>query len=185
MKKLAAFLWLASLGIIAQTPQPRTPSNHQSPINELLAKPMDWHEHRARMFENSQVTMIFTLTTSWIPGPDHKGMFRYKMSAAPEVPATLNERAKYPELSGHEGVEQFIRRVNQCLISLVLYDPDGFILRKVPIEFSYGADENAHIVALTANDAVQMDVEEYNKFVWDPKGSGTYTIDWSCPESNQ
>jgi len=188
MKKLMVAIALLAFSVLisAQTPRPHSQPTHQSPsINGLLAKPMDWNERRVRMFEDSQVTMIFTLTTSWIPGPDHKGMFRYKMSAAPDVPTALNERAKYPELAGHEGIEQFIRRVNQCVISLVLYDPDGFILRKIPIEFSFGTDENAHVVALAANDAAQMDIDEYEKLTWDPKGSGTYTINWACPEIGQ
>jgi hypothetical protein len=184
MKHLVAVLLLVASGnIISQAPQSRAPSANRKPqqstaINELLAKPMDWHEHKARMFDDSRVSMVFTLTTSWIPGPDHKGMFRYKMSAAPDIPTTLNERAKFPEFYGYEGIEHFIQRVNRCVISLDLYDPDGFLLRKVPI------DAGAHIVALSANDAIRMDVEEYKKLTWDPKGSGTYTIEWSCPQSS-
>lgn len=181
MKRTLGFALIA-LSMSAYSQSKMSAAHQNTSPNEALAKPLEWHEHKVRLFEDSEVSTVFTLTTSWIPGADHKGMFRYKVIAAPEIPPTLNERAKYPELSGYQGVEHFVRRMNQCLISLVLYDSDGFLLRKVPLSFALGADQDAHITALSANDATQMDADEYRKLKGDTKEAGSYSIDWACRE---
>src|ERR1035441_5519187 len=54
--------------------------------NEHLAKPIDWGEQYVRLFTDSNVLMTFKLATSWIPGQDHKGMFRYKIDISPKMP---------------------------------------------------------------------------------------------------
>jgi len=128
------------------------------------------------MFQDSQVNIVFTLATSWIPGPDHKGSFRFKMMATTQRPPSTEEQEKSPELYGPEATEKLLRRAHDCLIEMELYDTDGFLLRDVAIPFSLGMGGSGKVVALSANNAVQMDAEEYKKFLF-----GSWVVTWTDP----
>jgi hypothetical protein len=141
-----------------------------------MAAPTEWRYFSTRMFQDSQVNIVFNLTTSWIPGPDHKGSFRFKMMATIKKPYSSEEQEKSPELYGQEATETLLRRAHECLIEMELYDTAGFILRDVPIPFSFGMGESGKVVALSANSAVQMDAEEYKKFLF-----GSWVVTWTVP----
>ncbi len=182
MNRVLAFVLLTFSAIaFAQAPErrtePTTGNTHKKLTqNELLAVPNDWNDYSARMFQDSTMVMVFTLTTSWIPGPDHKGMFRYKIGASPKKPPTLHEQLNFPELYGPDAIEKLLKRTHECVISVDLYDADGFILRRIDVPFSYGIDSSTRIVALTANNFTQMDADEYRKLV----EKGSWSISWLC-----
>jgi hypothetical protein len=147
---------------------------------ERYAKPVDWTECSRHLFKDSETSTVFTLKTSWIPGADHKGMFRYIMSAFPKQTSIIADTAKNPELDSPKKIEDFVKRVNSCTINLVLHDTDGFLLRKIPVEFSYKVGEDAHISSLAANDSDQMDAEEYKKFLGDSPMPESWSVTWAC-----
>lgn len=168
-------------GASAQSTNGKTP--RQLSQNERLAKPVDWSEYSAHLFKDSPVTMTFRLATSWIPGEDHKGMFRYKLNAFPKKPTTVAEAVKDTELDTPEKIESFVKRVNQCEIFLALYDSDGFLLRSVPVSFDRGVNSEGQLQALSANRSTQMDADEYRMFVGSNSTSGSWAVSWNCPES--
>jgi hypothetical protein len=155
-----------------QQPQPtRTDS---------LAKPLDWGIFSARLFSDSS-KISFTLSTSWIPGENQKGMLRYKAVAFPETSDSENQGKNGGwGAAGSEAEEKLMKRVSGCLITLQLYDADGFILRKIPVAFSRGVDDQARVNSLTANDAVQMDAHSYRDFAGTSKRSGGWNVSWDC-----
>jgi hypothetical protein len=132
---------------------------------KLLSEPMDWQDFSVRMLPDSQVSMSYNLVTSWIPGPDHKGMLRYKLRAAPDIYMGQAEPKKYPEVATPVQVDAFIRRIKKFQINLVFYDENGFIVRKIPIDFSFGVNEDDNVASLVANEAVQMDMDEYKNLI--------------------
>jgi len=173
------FLLVSSLPGIGQSPAARKAAR-QAALYEQYAKPIEWIENSRHLFKDSETSTIFTLKTSWIPGADHKGMFRYIMSAFPKGATTIADAPKSPELDSPKKVEDFMKRVNLCTINLVLHDTDGFLLRKIPVEFSYRVGEDAHISSLAANDSVEMDLDEYKKFVGDSPMSESWSVTWAC-----
>ena len=166
---------------VAQTQKATGKTTYQFTENERLEFPVFWNAETVRMFKDSEVDMKFSLTTSWIPGPDHKGMFRYKMGVAPIYPPAERERVT-SELYAPDAIEKLLKRTHECIISVDLYDIDGFILRRFDVGFSFGTNSAARIVGLTANDFIQMDVAEYKKLT----ASGTWSVGWLCdPTSSQ
>ncbi len=170
---LVALLFLSCLANAQSFPLKKT---SPASSNSLLAAPMEWHYFSTRMFQDTSVNIVFNLTTSWIPGPDHKGSFRFKMMATTKKPLSTEEQDQSPELYGPEATEKLLRRVHDCLIEMELYDSDGFILRDVAIPFSLGIGTSGNLVALSANNAVQMDAEEYRKFI-----GGSWIVTWTVP----
>jgi hypothetical protein len=140
-----------------------------------LAKPMNWGVFTTRIFPDSP-RVTFSLTTSWIPGENHKGMFRYRIAAIPE-------RTAPPD--GTINVEEtaiLLKHVHSCLIFLNLYDADDFILRKIAVPFGQGVDEQVRLQSLNANEAEQMDATDYRSFV----GGGSWNISWTgCSDVNK
>jgi hypothetical protein len=122
------------------------------------------------MFKTVEKKVKFTLQTSWIPGENRKGMFRYKMTAFPEM----------SELDSAEEIETFMNRVHDYQITLHLYDVDGFLLRALSVPFLFGVDEKARVRGLLANTASQMDANEYRHFVGNGNKSGSWSITWDC-----
>ena len=184
MNRISATLLLACSALcLAQAPGGGAKNSNaprQSNKDELLAKPVDWNEHQAHIFKGSSAIMVFRLATSWIPGEDHKGMLRYKLSAYPKKPTTDAEMAQETTLDTPEHVEMFVSRVSRCQIFLDLFDADGFQLRRDPVPLDLGVDQNARLQALTANKSAQMDADEYRMLIGDGKTSGSYGISWNC-----
>jgi hypothetical protein len=142
---------------------PQTPWQDQ-----LLSVPIRWADASLHLFKDSDAVMIFKLDTSWIPGPDHQGMFRFKVRGIP-APSLLSEQAANPEKYTPEAIEKFVGRVHACDLSLELYDSDDFKLRSVPV------------MGLDANSSVQMDASEYRKLKGTGSVGGTWQMSWHCP----
>jgi hypothetical protein len=112
--------------------------------------------------------MVFKLVTSWIPGEDHKGIFRYK----------------FPKL--HQGYRSALaeyqimfKRTYGCAIVVVLYDADGVPLRRVYPVFKPPVTEQME--TMSANGNVQMDTSEYTDFIGTPGHVGYWDINSACP----
>jgi hypothetical protein len=142
-----------------------------------LARPTDWGSGTFRLLRKDSRQVTFALVTSWIPGENHKGMLRYKLRAFPAP--SIGSSAEHEDMNTPEAVENLMNRVHDCIISLELYDKDGFILRKHDIPFGFGVDAQEHLLALVANDSFQMDAEDYRKWIFE-KGGGSWTIGWDC-----
>jgi hypothetical protein len=146
--------------------------------NEALSIPQSWAPTTLRLFKDSDRKIMFSLATSWIPGDNHQGLFRYKIKGLP-VELTAEDRAL--EMNIPEGNEKFLRRAHACSIELELFDSDEFILRKVPIpSFTYLSSDDGKIVGLNLNEAVQMDASEYRRLLGRPSQSGSWNLSWSC-----
>lgn len=146
-----------------------------------LSKPVDMGTTEIRLFPDSR-KIRFKLTTSWIPGEKHQGMLRYKLLAWVNKPAhhldgnTKDEETDKFDLDDSEPVAKLLERVSHCKIVLALYDKDQFILRQHVVPFIQGMDpEHARVSSLYANDAFQMESQEYRQFI----ASGTWSILWS------
>jgi len=172
MNRALGFALIAfSIPAFPQAPK----ATHQLTKNERLAIPIKWNATSQRMFKDSEVNMTFNLSTSWIPGPDHKGMLRYKMEVAPQKPPVYKEQP-ISNLYSPDAIEKLVNRAHNCVISVDFYDADEFILRRIDIPFSFGVDSSAKIVALIANDFTQMDAGDYKKLV----DKGHWAVSWNC-----
>jgi len=139
-----------------------------------LSKAVDMGTSEYRLFEDEGRKIKFRLVTSWIPGEKHQGMFRYKLDAWIDIPKTDTGAAAY---QADQAVEKLLNRVSRCTITLDLYDKGEFVLRRHRVPFIKGVDaEHARLTSLYANDAFQMDAQEYREFI----GSGSWTILWDC-----
>jgi hypothetical protein len=168
--KIAAALFLA-LCTVASYPAHAQSGTVRS--DAPLAKPQDWKAISPVFFANDPGPKIyFGLQTSWIPGERRTGMFRYKMGAAPLIPAVYSVK----DIAAYAGsaITVRIKRISACNIYLELYDKDDFKLRKILIQFNYGVNEQAEINSLDANNAVQMSASEYRQL-------SSWSIAWNCP----
>ena len=141
---------------------------------KFLAPPSEWNSYSAKIVPKSQVSITFRMTTSWIPGHDHKGALRYKVTATPDLFAAMKTPASYPEVATPERVDSFVKRLGDYRMEIVFYDKDGFVDRKVPLNFGFGVDGDGHITSLFANDAVDMAMDEYKSLLL----QGSYSINW-------
>ncbi len=130
------------------------------------------------MFKDTVSTVDFDLATSWIPGEDHKGMFRFKLTAAPKRPVLGAKLPGNIDYDNPDEVEKFVKRVHRCSIFLKLFDSDGFLLREIPVAFESALDDSGRIIGLSANSAVQMDAEEYRKLLGNAASGGSFNISW-------
>jgi hypothetical protein len=150
-----------------------------APSTAVLAKPVGWESASHRLFQDDARQVTFSLMTSWIPGANHKGMLRYKLTAIPKASAGSSEDAKPAD---RVATEKFVNRVHLCSIFLNLYDHGGFILRRHEVSFAKGVDDDACSISLYANDALQMDADEYRLLVSEQAG-GAWGISWNCYEN--
>jgi hypothetical protein len=174
-----AFCLIFWLPCIAQQPAAEKTSRPATQ-NEALAKPRDWGEVSIRLFKDSEMQMTFGLATSWIPGEEHKGMFRYRLSAYPKTPQTIAERARFPELYSPAAIESFVERVQKCDFILELFDSDQFKLRNVSVFFNRAVDEQARLIGLETNSSSQMDADEYRKLIGNAVVTGSWEIGRAC-----
>ena len=181
-------LFLALLAVTNSLAQSSQPGRTLGANKTSLAKSVDWGVFAARLFSDSN-KVGFRLATSWVPGENHKGMLRYKLLAFSVPPdeqsnkdADCSERAEQhlPCRNEKAEIENLMKRVHACDITLNLYDTQGFVLRKILISFNLGVDDQAIVNSLTANDGVQMDSHEYLDFVGDSKTGGSWSVSWAC-----
>jgi hypothetical protein len=176
MNRSLGFALIAfSIAAFPQSQKSTGKTTYQLTENQRLAVPVIWDAETVRIFKDSELNMTFHLTTSWIPGPDHKGMFRYKMGASPEK-LPLKTQLANPDLYSPEAIEKLLKRTHECIISVDLFDMDGFVLRRFDVPFSFGVDGSAKIVGLTANDFIQMSADEYKNVT----AKGGWSVSWLC-----
>lgn len=177
MSKALAAVFLVGLRLFFAAPssqgQAKASSAHKASPDEILAKPVEWGKVTVRLFKDDERRINFSLTTSWIPGEGHKGMFRYRTAAVMQTP-TFVQAAKSPNAYAPDGIEKLMRRSHSCDIFFVLNDADGFVLRKVLVPLGFGMDTEGHIGSLYVNDSTQMDAAEYRSFIGKPDASGTW-----------
>jgi hypothetical protein len=147
--------------------------------NEALSIPQSWASTTLRLFKDSDRKIVFSLATSWIPGENHQGLFRYKIKGFP-VELTPEQRAL--EMNIPASNEKLLIRAHACSIELELYDSDEFILRKVTLPLFNYLSSDGKIVGLALNEAVQMDATEYRRLLGRPSQSGSWNLTWSCGE---
>ncbi|HEY3988606.1 MAG TPA: hypothetical protein VGM02_04850 [Acidobacteriaceae bacterium] len=167
------FVLLAALQFIAHA-QSRTNLSTVA----TLAAPFDCGTFSPTIDVTVGAKTEFHLETSWIPGKNHKGMFRYKMYVVASDSAV--EHLKNPSFYTPEAIAAQMKRIQGCWESLELYDADGFVLRHIPIAFSLGINDKGLAGSLSSNAAEQMDASEYRQFT----GNGSWSIKWSCPDDN-
>jgi hypothetical protein len=172
---LSLFLMQASLVF----PQGAKKSSSQTKPTAWLSKPMEWGSFTARLFADEK-KVTFQLVTSWIPAEKHQGMMRYRMSAYPDR-SEETETTDATDGKTTSNDEKLLRLVHECIITLNLYDVDGFVLRKIEVPLMQGVDDNAKLTSLHANTAVQMDAAEYRSLLGTPKASGSWNVSWACP----
>jgi hypothetical protein len=172
-RKALVVVLLMLLSSVCQPQSKRT----TAASNEGLSIPQSWSSITLRLFKDSDRQIVLSLATSWIPGDNHQGLFRYKIKGFP-VELTPEERAS--EMNIPEANEKFLRRAHACSMELDLYDSDEFILRKVPLPpFNYLLSSDGKIVGLDLNEAVQMDASEYRRLIGTPSQSGSWNLGWT------
>ncbi len=143
----------------------------QESSNAALAKPIYWGVNAVPMFSDSG-KVLFSLSTSWIPGENHKGVLRYKLLVVEEKKKGVDEAEQ--ALSD----AKTMMRVSNCHVFLRLLDSDGFVLRKFAVKFTLQVDDQSKLRSLESNDSIQMDAQEYRTLIGDSAASGTWDIEW-------
>ncbi len=146
--------------------------NQNSPANDRLAKKIQWGAVNLRLFHDVNAELVFTLATSWIPGEDRKGRFRYKV----DVKAGFEEGTT----STLESTEKVLNKAYACDLFLRLQDSDDFELRTIPLVFAKTVNSSMMLVGLSANSWVPMSATEYRGFVGNSNWPGSWTITWNC-----
>lgn len=167
MKALLALLLCGFCAI------PASSQRHANPDLKVYAAGISRGFLALRIKPTSPWKPIFYLKTSWIPGKEHKGYFRYQVRAsltyAPDAHSTA------------ESMKQAFADIQSCFITLELYDNGGFVLQKIPLFFQGTVDDTDTLVFLLANDSSQMDLSDYKIF----RDSGSWNILWACPKVDQ
>lgn len=122
----------------------------------------------------------FYLVTSWIPGREHKGYFRYQLR-------TSLVYAPVGEAVAAQTMPQAFSEFKKCSFFLELYDDGGFVLDKIPLYFQEMVGDTGAVTGMVANDSFQMDLYEYKKFIHAGLRAGpeaTWNISYTCPTNN-
>jgi hypothetical protein len=164
----AVAIFFAAPRVLAQ--QKLRPSVSQ---NEILAKPMIWDNFHWHPIKDLNGSLVFTFVTSWIPGEDHAGRFRYKITVTPGIGDNV--------ASVESAKARLLKRAEECQLFIVVSDTGGFKLREFPLLLGEGLKSDQVPVSLYENNAVQMDASEYRSLVGDRSDSGIWSISWRCP----
>jgi hypothetical protein len=174
------FVLLLTIDVSVLTPKFLDGQQHQvqnsasaQSLNSRLAKPVVWGALPVRLFKDDPTQITFTLSTSWIPGEDRKGRFRYKLGAT--VP-------QHGEGVTVDSIEKVLTRTQGCKLFLVLNDRYDFQLREIQLFLQRNVDDAMNLRALSANDSTSMDADEYRNFVGGGTAddSGNWNVTWDC-----
>lgn len=170
-----AFAGMVLTNVASAQAKGSTNEAQTSSTNDRLAKKLEWGSLDLRLFHDVDAKLVFTLATSWIPGEDRKGRFRYKVDATAGfedgTTATL------------DSAEKVLNRAFGCDLYLRLQDSDDFELRSIPLAFNRTVNSSMMLVGLTSNSSVPMSATEYRSFVGTTRTSGTWTITWNCHDA--
>ncbi len=126
-------------------------------MGKLTIRPMVDDTHAA----------TFSLWTSWLPGENHKGVFRYRVVVAGEDLAPSEEAS-------------YIKQLNTCQFTLTPYDTDSFKIRDVPLKFDFGVTQDGTVYQLQTNELAQMDLTEYRSFLAGHRWIVSWDISGKC-----
>lgn len=172
-RALVSMLLTFSSIALAQAPQHRSEA-------AVLARPVEWGNYSAKLFNDLDRKITFTLKTSWIPGEKHQGMLRYIISARPDRLSVLQMATGGSGPDTPDSITKLVKRVHECITTLELYDSDEFILRRIAVPFGFGVDNDANITSIYANETVQMDIDDYKHFVGSTGKTGGWAVSWLC-----
>jgi hypothetical protein len=153
-----------------------TSSAQNSSSNDKLAKKLEWEPFDVRLFHDIDAKLVFNLATSWIPGEDRKGRFRYKI----EVRAGFDKDT----VATLDSTEKLFNKAKTCDFFLKLLDADEFELRDIPLTFDNNVNSSLMLVGLSANSSVPMTAVEYRSLVGAPNSSGKWSINWRCRDTD-
>jgi hypothetical protein len=157
-------------------PQVRTSAR---PISTDYAKGVIRGTQMVRPFEDDPRQSFFVLTTSWIPGSDKHGHFRYQIEAA-VLDANAAEKAiqVIPPRQGW-ALSDYVIRAHACSYSLTLYDSEHFVLQRIDPIFQIVVDEASHAKSMRSNDLATMDLHTYQEFL-KAKAMDSWDVAWTC-----
>lgn len=171
-----ALLACLVLSAVAGCPTPTAAQNKPVGTSDYSV-PHYGGDRSIRLFADDPRAFYFTLSSSWIPGADRKGQFRYILSSWVAKPAP--EDLTKPAPKGGWESSAALERFHNCNTTLVLYDNGGFVLRRISVIFSRTVDADSKVTSLDANDSAPMDLTEYRGFLkTDAKTS--WQIAWFC-----
>lgn len=127
----------------------------------------------------------FSLITSWIPGFEHKGYFRYQLLVT-VIDTQLATQPLYSSTPPRQGwgIPETVERLQACSFLLDIYDEGGFILQKIPLSFIRIVDASSVTDGLNANDSSQMDLNNYQSFL-KANYNSSWDIAWYCPSNGE
>jgi hypothetical protein len=187
MKVLASLFLISAMALSGQTAKKQPPPPKvdydaimQQATEEAYAKASYRGSHLAKLFADDPRNTKFTLTTSWIPGPDAKGMFRYKLKVEVEPP-TAEAKNLYNATPppGGWGVPETLRRIHLCRYTLTLFDDGGFIVQKVPLQLIRTVDDAGIDINLATNETTPMSFTAYKSFMA-ADASDSWGVLWAC-----
>lgn len=136
--------------------------------------PVNWTDYKVRLFKDDETTVTFSLSTSWIPGEDRKGRFRYK------VDVTVPQHGDGVTVDSIAGI---LKRTQACTLYLVLNDKYDFQLRSIQLYLSKTVDEDMNLRGLNVNSSESMDVNEYRSLIGGTNEvGGHWQVKWNCNE---
>jgi len=152
-----------------------------APVHADYSKGVFLGTREIRIFPDDPRKTNFTLITSWIPGAEHKGFFRYQLFVF-VMDASASDKILFDATPPEQGwgIPETIDRLQKCLLFLNTYDDGGFVLQKIPLFFTTRVDDHGVATGLSANDSSQMDLNNYQSFLA-AKPDSSWEIDWSCP----
>jgi hypothetical protein len=156
MNRSLLLLLLIASPLFCQIQKPSAPSNP----NSSLSQTREWNPIKISPLRPANNIATFSLATSWIPGEQHKGYFRYRMNVI-SGETTLKDSTQYFKL------------LNSCQFILVLYDSQGFKLREIRLSFISSIADSGDITALSTNEMTQMDADDYRALM-----KGRFNIMW-------
>jgi hypothetical protein len=152
----------------------------QKVTEESYAKASYRGSHLIKLFANDPRSTKFSLTTSWILGPDSKGMFRYKLKVEVEPPTAV-AKALYNATPppGGWGIPETLQRIHLCTYTLRIFDDGGFIVQKIPLQLIRSVDDAGIDINLSTNEATPMSFTAYKSFMA-ADDSDSWGILWAC-----
>jgi hypothetical protein len=169
------FLMLWVLGTwVPQTEKPakKAPASQQDGLRD----PFYAGVRHIALFKDDTRLFPFALVTSWIPGADKKGVFRYKLHAG-WVKQTADQYITAPQYAWDQ--ESTLKRIDTCSFYLMIYDAGGFLLANTPVSFNQAVDDNGKLVALDSNSAFPMSQADYVLFTKNEVPDG-WNIGFNC-----
>ncbi len=177
--RLLILCGLAAVNCLAQTAQTtsKTPLAWQA-SEAALSRPVQEGSKSFKIIPGDPRSAVFTVVTSWIPGEEKKGNFRYRISASSIAPST-NTQDTVSSSADYEANVAYLRKVAACSLSLEIYDDGGFLLRSAHVSFLQNVNGAGQLLGLDSNNSFQLDLASYRSFLRTPIES-SWEMSWNC-----